>query len=453
MSKTGGKTTSIPVSRDGQPDTARALSRREVLRTGGRLAGAAATLAAVRAAFPAGVFAAAPGPEVTRATFGYIALTDSAPLIIAREKGFYAKYGLADVTVAKQASWGTTRDNLELGSGRGGIDGAHILTPMPYLMTNGNITMNNRPVPMYILARLNVNGQGISVAETHKALGVTVDASPLRAAFQAMAAARRDVKCAMTFRGGTHDLWLRYWLAAGGIDPERDVQTIVVPPPQMVANMKVGSMEAFCVGEPWNAQLINQKVGFSALTTGELWNDHPEKSFAVRADWADANPRAAKAALMAVEEAAMWCDRPENRKEMCDIIGRRAWFNVPSRDIFDRTNGTFDYGDGRVVKDSPHVMKFWRDHAAYPFRSHDLWFLTENIRWGILPPDLDAKGLIDRVNREDLWREAVKELGVPAADVPKGTSRGPETFFDGKVFDPANPAAYLTSLAIKRMSA
>ena len=358
---------------------------------------------------------------------------------------------MPDVEIAKQASWGTTRDNIELGSAAGGIDGAHILTPMPYLISTGAVTKNNQPVPMYILARLNVNGQCISVSKEHLGLGVTVDAAPLKAAFAKMAASGKDVKCAMTFRGGTHDLWLRYWLAAGGIDPEKDVQTIVVPPPQMVANMKVGSMEAFCVGEPWNAQLVHQKIGFTALTTGELWKDHPEKSFAVRADWADKNPKAALAALTAVEEAAIWCDKPENRDEMCAILGRRAWFNVPVADIVERTKGTIDYGDGRKVENSPLVMKYWNDFASYPFKSHELWFLTEDIRWGILPPDTNTKALVDKVNREDLWREAVKTLGLPAAQIPTGTSRGKETFFDGKVFDPANPDAYLKSLAIKKM--
>ncbi|MFZ4410411.1 MAG: CmpA/NrtA family ABC transporter substrate-binding protein, partial [Paracraurococcus sp.] len=202
-------------------------------------------MAAARAATPRGAFAqGSTRPEVTKATLGYIALTDSAPLIIAKEKGLFAKYGMPEVEVSKQASWGATRDNLVLGGERGGIDGAHILTPMPYLMTAGRITQNNQPVPMAILARLNTNGQAISVAEKHKALGAKLDASPLKKVLTP------DSKVAVTFRGGTHDLWMRYWLAAAGIDPDKEVQTIVVPPPQMVANMKVGTMDAFCVGEP-----------------------------------------------------------------------------------------------------------------------------------------------------------------------------------------------------------
>ena len=232
-------------------------------------------------------------PEVTTAKLGFIALTDSAPLIIAKEKGFFDKYGMTGVEVLKQASWPVTRDNLELGSGGGGIDGAHILTPMPYLMTLGTIT--KQPVPMYILARLNVNGQAISVANTYKDLKVGLDSSVLKDTFAKAKEGGNQLKCAMTFPGGTHDLWMRYWLAAGGINPDSDVSVIPVPPPQMVANMKVGNMEAFCVGEPWNAQLVNQDIGFSALVTGELWNNHPEKAFTLRKDWVDANPKAAKA--------------------------------------------------------------------------------------------------------------------------------------------------------------
>jgi len=411
------------------------------------IAATAALLAAARAATPRGAFAqSATTPEVKKATLGYIALTDAAPLIIAKEKGLFAKYGVPEVEVAKQASWGATRDNLVLGGERGGIDGAHILTPMPYLMAAGRITQNSQPVPMVILARLNTNGQAISVAEKHKPLGARLDSSPLKRALT------RDSKVAMTFRGGTHDLWMRYWLAAGGIDPDNDVQTIVVPPPQMVANMKVGTMDAFCVGEPWNDQLVNQKLGYSALITGELWRDHPEKSLGMRADWVEKHPNAAVALTAAVIEAARWCDEPGNKAEMCAILGRRAWFNVPVADIIDRAKGDIDWGDGRKVEGSPLLMKFFADHASYPFPSHDLWFLTEDIRWGVLPAETDTKTLIAAVNREGMWRRAAERAGVKPGETPNGTSRGRETFFDGKVFDPENPAAYLASLPIKKLA-
>jgi nitrate/nitrite transport system substrate-binding protein len=389
-------------------------------------------------------------PEVTTAKLGFIALTDSAPLIIAKEKGIFEKYGMPDVEVTKQASWGATRDNLVLGSAGNGIDGAHILTPMPYLISTGKVT-NGKPVPMYILARLNINGQGIQVANTYKDLKVGTDSAPLKDAFAKAKASGKDVKVAVTFPGGTHDLWMRYWLAASGINPDTDVATIVVPPPQMVANMKTGTMEAFCVGEPWPLQTVNQKVGFQALTTGEIWKDHPEKSFAMRADWVDKNPKAAKAILMAVLEAQQWCDKAENKDEMCEILAKREWFKVPLDDILDRSKGIYDYGDGQAQNKPDLIQKYWSDNASYPYKSHDLWFLTEDIRWGYFAPDLDTKALIDKVNREDLWKEAAQALGVPADQIPASSSRGVETFFDGVKFDPEKPDEYLKTLKIKKV--
>jgi len=421
------------------------FSRREVLKAAAALAASGAGALFARPLFAAGL-----KPETSKATLGFIALTDAAPLIIAKEKGLFAKYGMPDVEVVKQASWGTTRDNLVLGSAGNGIDGAHILTPMPYLISMGKVTQNNVPVPMYILARLNLDSQCISIAAEYASLKVGLDASAFKAALEKKKASGQAVKAAMTFPGGTHDCWLRYWLAASGIDPDKDIDTIVVPPPQMVANMKVGTMDCFCVGEPWNEQLKNQKIGYTAFNTGELWNKHPEKSFAMRADWVDRHPQATRALLMAVQEAQMWCDKVENRDEVARIVSKRAWFNVPFADLAERLKGKFDYGTGKVVANSPHIMKFWRDSASYPFQSHDLWFLTENLRWGKLTGKEDLKSLIAKVNREDLWRDAAKALGVPAAQIPKSTSRGVERFFDGKVFDPNDPQAYLASLKIKR---
>ena len=422
------------------------VSRRTILKT----TAAAALVSAVRVAFPSGAFAATAEPEVKGAKIGFIALTDAAPLIIAAEKGLFAKHGMPDVEVLKQASWGATRDNLVLGGASNGIDGAHILTPMPYLMHTGKVTQNNVPVPMTILARLNLDSQGISVAKEYAETGVQLDASKLKAAFEKKKAEGKEIKAAMTFPGGTHDLWIRYWLAAGGIDPDKDVSTIVVPPPQMVANMKVGNMDVFCVGEPWNEQLVNQGIGFTACTTGELWKGHPEKALGMRADWVEKNPNATKALLMAVMEAQQWCDDMANKEEMSTILGKRQWFNVPPKDVLGRLKGNINYGNGRALENTGLQMKFWQDHASYPFRSHDSWFIAENIRWGKFAPDTDVKALVEKVNREDIWRAAAKDLGV--ADLPASTSRGKETFFDGKVFDPENPSAYLESLSIKAAS-
>ena len=253
----------------------------------------------------------------------------------------------------------------------------------------------------------------------------------------------------MTFPGGTHDLWIRYWLAAGGIDPDKDIETIVVPPPQMVANMKVGTMDCFCVCEPWNLQLIHQEIGYTAITTGELWDKHPEKSFGMRAAWVDKYPKAAKALLMAVMEAQQWAEKPENREEAAAICAKRQWINCPVEDSRRPHEGQVrlrhrprrrEFAAADALLERQRVLSLSEPRPLVPHRGHPL---------GQIEAGFDAKALIGKVNREDLWKEAAKELGV--TDIPASTSRGKETFFDGKVFDPENPAAYLKSLSIKRV--
>ncbi len=423
------------------------MTKTQGLTRRGALTAAAATLAAARALLPTGAFAAGPGPEVAKARLGFIALTDSSPLIIAKERGLFAKYGMPDVEVLKQPSWAGVRDNLVLGSAGGGIDGSHILTPMPYLLATGQAT-GGKPLPMNILARLNLNGQAISVGNDLKTVKVGLNSGGAKAKFAQLKAANNIGKVAMTFHGGTHDLWLRYWLAAGGINPDVDVSTIVIPPAQMVANLKAGTQDAFCVGEPWGGQTVNQKIGYTACLTSELWMNHPEKALGMRADWVAAHQRAAQALTMAVMEAQMWCDQMANRPAMCSIVSGRQYINVPIGDILPRLQGTIDFGDGRTAKASPHIMKFWADNASFPFKSHDLWFLTEDVRWGVLPQSTNKMALVNQVNRSDIWRASAKALGVAA---PAGDSRGVEKFFDGKVFDPANPSAYLASQPIKKL--
>lgn len=390
-------------------------------------------------------------PETTKAKLGFIALTDFAPLAIAKEKGLFAKFGMPDVEVLKQASWGANRDNLELGSDKGGIDGAHLLTPMAYAMSLGLITKGNKPVPMYLLARLNLNNQAISVADKYKETGVGKDASLFKSWIDlAKKRGGKPLTFAMTFPTGTHNYWIRYWLAAGGIDPDLDVATIVIPPPQMVANMRVGNMDAFCVGEPWNQQLINQRIGYTAIQTQEIWKDHPEKSFVMRKDWCDAHPNATKALLKAIMEAQIWCDKDENKRELARILSQKNWINCPIEDLLPRLQGHTEYGDGKRKSKEGELMKFWRDHASFPYKSHDKWFLAETRRWGYLPNGIEYDKVIGEVNRADLWKACAMEIGQEAM-IPSSDSRGVETFFDGVTFDPADPEGYLAKLKIKNI--
>jgi nitrate/nitrite transport system substrate-binding protein len=383
-------------------------------------------------------------PETDKVKLGFIPLTDSAPMIIAKEKGLFEKYGMKNAEVTKEKSWATVRDNITIGSEKGGLDGSHILTPMPYALSSGKITGGSAAVPMYILARLNTDGQGISISSEYAALNMQAKADGLKAKVDEKKSGKKFT-CAVTFPGGTHDLWMRYWLAANGVNPDTDVEMVVVPPPEMVAKMETKDMDAFCVGEPWNQRLVTKKLGYNAVTTGELWKNHPEKSLAIRQDWVDKNPKATKAIMAAVMEAQMWCDKAENKQEMCEILQKDKYVKAPVADILGRMQGNFDFGNGRKLDASDLKMKFWEGNASFPYKSHDTWFITENMRWGKMG---DAElALVDKVNRSDLWREVAKKLGQAA---PDKDTRGVETFFDGVTFDSANPQAYLAALKIKK---
>jgi nitrate/nitrite transport system substrate-binding protein len=196
---------------------------------------------------------------------------------------------------------------------------------------------------------------------------------------------------------------------------------------------------------------VNKKLGYTATQTGELWKYHPEKAFSMRADWVDKNPNAAMALLMAVQEAQMWCEDPANLDEMCEIVSKDKYIKAAVADIKPRLAGTVDYGDGRVEKNSTYTMKFWSENSSFPYKSHDKWFVVEDMRWGYLPASTDIDALVNKVNRADLWKAAAEAIGQKAA-IPASDSRGKETFFDGVVFDPENPKAYLDGLKIKALS-
>lgn len=399
---------------------------------------------------PAQAAPGAPGKaETTSVNLGFIALTDAAPLIIAKEKGFFAKMGMTGVELKKQTSWAVTRDNLELGGSGGGIDGAHILSPMPYLLTTGAISKSRRPVPMVIVARLNTQGQAISASNEFLPAKLKVRAANLGAVIDKKNGTGDKFKGAVTFPGGTHDLWMRYWLAANGVDPNKKANLVVIPPPQMVANMQSGTMDVFCVGEPWNERLVNKKLGYTVLQTGEIWKQHPEKAFSLRADWVKKNPNATLRLIMAVQQAQQWADNPAHTKELAQILAQDKYVKASVADLLPRLQGEVDYGDGRVVKNSPFKMYFFKNNASFPYKSHDTWFVTEDIRWGYLPKATNIKALVNQVNRSDLWRAAAKANGI--SSIPGSDSRGVEVFFDGVKFDPNNPSAYLAALKIKNL--
>jgi bicarbonate transport system substrate-binding protein len=395
-------------------------------------------------------------PEVSTIKLGFLPIVESAPLIVAKEKGFFAKYGITDVEVSKQANWGAARDNVEIGSAAGGVDGGQWQMPMPYLISEGLITKNNVKIPMYVLAMLNTQGNGIAIAEKQAGKNIGLDMSKAKDYIVGLQKGGTPFRAAYTFPRANQDLWIRYWLAAGGINPDSDVSLLTVPAAQTVANMKTGSMDGFSTGDPWPARIAKDKIGFLAALTAQIWPYHPEEYLAIRADWVDKNPKATKALLKGVMEAQQWCDKLENRAELAAILAKAAYFNVPAAVLEPTLKGEYQMGDGKPeIKDFEKAVLYWkspRGSVSYPYQSLDLWFITESVRWGFLPPEYlnTAKTLIGKVNREDLWKEAAQEAGIPAADIPANTSRGVEKFFDGKEFNPDNPKAYLDSLAIKK---
>ncbi|MGB7415588.1 MAG: CmpA/NrtA family ABC transporter substrate-binding protein [Thermosynechococcaceae cyanobacterium] len=407
-----------------------------------------------------GAVAAGEAPEVTTVKLGYIPIVESAPLIIAKEKGFFAKYGLTGAEVSKQANWASARDNVTIGSAGGGIDGGQWQMPMPHLLSEGIIT-DGKKVPMYLLAQLNTQGNGIAIAGIHQGKGLELDVSKAAEYIKNFQATNgRKFKAAHTFPNVNQDFWIRYWFAAGGVDPDKDIDLLAVPPAETVQGMRNGSMDAFSTGDPWPYRIVADKIGFMSALTAQMWKYHPEEYLAIRADWVDKNPKATKAVLKAVMEAQQWCDKPENRAELVKIVSGRSYFNVPAPILEPPYAGKYEMGDGKPAVDDFNMGPlYWKDpdgnSISYPYKSHDLWFLTESLRWGFHKGklnDLDqVKKIIDAVNREDLWKEAAKEAGIAEADIPTSTSRGVETFFDGIKFDPENPQAYLDSLKIKRI--
>lgn len=393
-------------------------------------------------------------PEVKTAKLGYLPIVEAAPLIVAKEKGFFAKYGMPDVQIAKQANWGAARDNVKVGAAGGGIDGGQWQMPMPYLISEGRIT-DNVKLPMYVLAQLNTQGNGIAIANKHLGKGVSLKLSEQVAFFNNLKSQGSKFKAAYTFPRVNQDFWLRYWLAGNGIDPDATVELLTVPTAQTMADMKRGAMDAFSTGDPWPYRIVADKIGFISALTAEIWKNHPEEYLAIRKDWVDQHPKATKAILKAVMEAQQWCDNFDNRKELAAILAQREYFGVPEAVLMEPLMGKYNLGE-RSIDDRSMAVLYWKDEkgsVSYPYQSHDLWFLTESVRWGFLPQETlsRAKDLIQQVNREDIWREAAKELGVAAADIPTSTSRGVEEFFDGTRFDPENPQAYLDSLKIKRV--
>jgi nitrate/nitrite transport system substrate-binding protein len=401
-----------------------------------------ATLTALFAGLPKGWMGtayASDAPEMADLNFGMIALTDCSPIVIAHEKGLFKKYGI-NSTVTKGANWAAIRDNLSSGN----IQATHMLLGMPLASTMG--LAGSPKKPMIIPWLMNRNGQAITLKSEWKGK-VGADPKALVPFVKEAQSLGEPLSFAMTFPAGTHALWMRYYLGAGGINPDKDVSLITVPPPQMVANMKIGKMDGFCVGEPWNARAINDKIGFTSVSTQDMWKDHPEKVCAFLAEFADKNPKTVKAVLKALHEASVWLDNLDNRPEQCAIVSKPTYINCDAKTILGRLQGHYDYGDGRTKEDANYMIYSQRN-CNYPQPKYAKWFLSQYRRWGLLKGTPDYEAITKQVMRPDIYEEAMKEIGYAHG----GLDNSKETLFDGVTFDPTSDLdAYAKSFAVNNV--
>jgi nitrate/nitrite transport system substrate-binding protein len=408
------------------------VSRRKFLKTTG-YSMTAGVLAGVPRGWAGGAYAD-DSPEVKDVRIGIIALTDCSSIVMAHELGYFKQFGINSI-VSKEASWAVIRDKMNLGENQA----THMLIGMPFASTMGLL---GSPVkPMVIPWMLNRNGQAITLDNKLLKAGVKT-AKELKPIADKAKASGEPLTFAMTFPPGTHAMWTRYWLGSGGINPDKDVNLITIPPPQMVANMKVGKMDGFCVGEPWNARAIADKIGFTAITTQKMWKDHPEKVCAFTEEFTMKNPKTVKAILKALQLSSAYIDKMENRKHVADVVSQATYINCPPEIILGRMMGKYEYGDGRTEQD-PSYMIFSERECNFPQKTFGLWWLTQFRRWGMVKSAPDYTGIVNKVMRQDIYLEAMKEMGVTT----KFKDMQKQTLFDG-VFDPTDPEKYALSFPV-----
>ena len=392
------------------------------------------TAAAVAAAVPGAWAQGSDAPEKKEVKIGFIPLTDCASVVMASVLKFDEKYGIK-IIPSKEASWAGVRDKLVNGE----LDMAHVLYGLIYGVHLG---IGGPKKDMAVLMNLNHNGQALTLSKKLADKGA-VDVASLA---KVMAADKRDYTFAQTFPTGTHAMWLYYWLASGGIDPFKDTKVITVPPPQMVANMRVGNMDGFCVGEPWNHRAIIDGIGITAATTQDVWKDHPEKVLGTTGDFVKKNPNTARAVIMAVLEASRWIDANlSNKNKMAETIADKSYVNTSVDAINQRILGRYQNGLGKTW-DDPNHMKFFNDGLVnYPYLSDGMWFLTQHKRWGLLKDHPDYLGVAKQINQIDLYKQAAAQVKV---SVPKSDMRSSK-MIDGVVWNGSNPNGYADSFKIK----
>ncbi len=408
--------------------------RRDFFRQGAALLGGAALFGIMPAGARSSAYAAgSDAPEMQEVKIGFLPLTDCASVVIASEMGFDRKYGIR-IIPKREASWATVRDKLASGE----LQASQALYSMVYGIHLG---VGGEKTDMAVLMTLNNNGQDIVLSSRLKEKGVRSGEALKRL----VSMEKPHSVFAQTFPTGTHAMWLYYWMAAHGIDPLRDVNTITVPPPLMVSAMQSGNMDGFCAGEPWGPIAIREGIGFAAASSQQIWKDHPEKVLSATRDFVDSHPNTARAMIMAILEASSFIDHPANRPTVANIIAGKNYVDAPVGILEGRMQGIYDNGLGKTWQD-PHHMKFHGDgEVNFPYLSDGIWFMTQLRRWGLLREDPDYDAVARTINRTELYTEAAAGAKVSVPAEPMRSS----TLMDGRTWNGKDPKAYADSFEIR----
>jgi ABC-type nitrate/sulfonate/bicarbonate transport system substrate-binding protein len=402
-------------------------------------------------------------------TLGFIPLVDCAPLVVAKEKGFAAAEGLS-LSLARETSWANIRDRVMVGH----FDAAHMLGPMPIASTLG---LGHVESPMIVPFSLSLGGNAITLSPgvfaQMEETGANLEVSPAEmgralatVVSRRAASGQAPLVFAVVHPFSGHNYDLRYWLASAGIDPDRDVRIVVLPPSFMVDAALERQVDGFCVGEPWNSLAVEKGAGVIAVTKSALWRQGPEKVLGVRADFAERKPDILAALLRAIYRAAEWAGRADNVEELARLLASRTYVGAPAAIIERALSGQLikRAADGAGLV--PDFLSF-HDHAAnFPWQSHSLWLYSQMVRWRQIAHSPLLAEKARQVYRPDLYRAALAEIGV---DLPRASAKvegalkartpvasrrgsmllGPDGFFDGRLFDPDRVEDYLRSFDVK----
>lgn len=379
-------------------------------------------------------------PAVTSAcsalSLGFVPLMDCAPLVVAKELGFFAKHGLTAVRLHREESW----QALAAGVINGRLDGAQMLAAMPLAMTLG---LNGQPPqPLMTSLVLSRNGNAITFSRQLWEQGVKT-AAELRAYIDRTGDRPRF---GIVHPASMHNLLLRYWLAAANIDPDQDVELLVIPPPQMVYHLKAGRINGFCVGQPWNSHAVREGIGVVVATDLDIWPGHPEKVLGVRQDWAQARPQEHLALVKALIEACEYCDTIKHRAEIAQLLCQPEYVGCTPEDAYAGFVEPLNRGDGTAAVFQPRFHQFYVDRSPCPGRLEGLWMMTQLARWQLTPFPQNWLEILEQVRRVDLFGAAARDLKVLDNEPDRCTF----ALFDGVVFDPDHPLAYVEASAIRR---